>query len=134
VSRALWIASELAGAVDSWHRREEAHGGIDAEAVLLQSGQVVVVPPPQLLHGALARRQDVRAVAALALALWQRTAPIPDLGQRFTPLVDTLRAAAEPGSPSLLPMTRLSELLREAGEIASRPPRQGLLARLFGRS
>jgi hypothetical protein len=108
------IAAELAGAAGYW--------------------QVVVVPPGQPLYGAQACRQDVCAVAGLALALWDRTAPTPGSSARFASVLDTLRASADPDQPTLLSMSQLSELLRRAGEESARRPRLGILSRWFGRS
>jgi hypothetical protein len=128
------IAAELAGAAGYWHAQDEAHGELGPDSVLLQSGQVVVVPPGQPLYGAQACRQDVCAVACLALALWDRTAPTPGSSARFASVLDTLRASADPDQPTLLSMSQLSELLRRAGEESARRPRLGILSRWFGRS
>lgn len=133
-SEALRIASEMAGAVGYWHSRDEAHGAIDPDVVLLQSGQVVVVPPRHSLQGAQARRLDVRAVASLALALWQRTAPSPAITERCSAQLESLGTSADPDELTLLSMDQLQEVLRQVGEMADRPPRRPLLHRIFGRS
>ncbi len=127
-------ASELAGALRHWHTRDEAHGELGPDSVLLQSGQVVVLPPGQARHGARALWQDVRAVAGLALALWERTAPNPGSAAQLALPLATLRATADVDQATLLSMSQVAELLQRASEEATARPRGGMLARLFGRS
>ncbi len=131
---ALRISADLAGAARYWSARGEAHGGLDPDSVLLQSGQVVVVPPGEPTPGVSAGRRDIAAVARLALALWKRTTPAPEMAARFPSLLATLGTVADPEQPTLLSMVQLGELLKRASEEAARHPRRGLLARVFGRS
>ncbi len=131
---ALRAAADMAGAAGYWHARDEAHGELGLDSVLLQSGQVVVVPPSRPLHGAKARQQDVRAAAGLVLSLWEQASPLPGTTVRVGSLLATLCTVADHDQPTLLSMAQLSELLRQGGEEAARRPRRGLLSRWIGRS
>jgi hypothetical protein len=111
---ALTIAADAAAALARWHAHGVAHGAIGLDALAVQNGQLIVLPPPRPETGGPARQRDVQALAGVALELLHRVPPLVDHDGRLRGMEAELEALHHPAAPVALSAERLAERLRQA--------------------
>ena len=99
---AIRIAADIARALDRWHALGLAHGSVRWDALLVQSGQVLLSPPDHVASRGDAQRRDVQALAQLCLDLLEPSVQQPVSDGPWQGLRTTLlRPAQGSGLPSL---------------------------------